>query len=107
MSTHPVDNILLTSVDDTNPAILEPNAGAIQDVPCTGSRVHDIQLGQHTCSHNIPLAPNGSHTGCNTLSIQVAGRMVTDGCSSAIHPRLSSMVLNPVTASILHASCEP
>ena len=49
MLSYPVDNILLPSIDNTDPAMFKPDAGAIKDLPGTGTRVHDIQLCQHTC----------------------------------------------------------
>ncbi len=49
IEAYPVDDILLSSVDNTDPAMFEPDAGAIKNVARTCARVHDVQLCQHTC----------------------------------------------------------
>lgn len=39
----------LASIDDTDPAMLQSHSTAFKDLSCVCTRVHDIQLSQHTC----------------------------------------------------------
>lgn len=50
--THRFVDVCLATVDDADPAVLELDCIAGEDIPGVCAGVHDIQLGQHTCRGN-------------------------------------------------------